>query len=524
MGEALALDEQAAAAEFDQLAAQVGAHRPEFFVGDEIRVEDFLPEFGRVDVRLPTGAAGMFFPPEFPDGAFHPAHEMNAVGDVADGHLLDGFAGIEALPHVAADLAVQFADGVGGAGKFQRQNGHAERLVAVAGFHAAQAHEIVGGEGELGAILLHRVIYQAGGEAVVARLDRRVRGENTFRPSLILGLGEFFSGGNFFTDEFKRQKRGVALVHVERGRFDAERAQQAHAADAEQHFLHDARGAVAAIDAQGQIAEVLFVLREIRVKEIDRDAADVDAPGAEGNLAGGDFHRADDGFALVVQHGLDGQIVRVEQIVVLGLPVVLVNRLLKITFAIKQTDADEAEAEIAGRLGVVAGKNAQAAGGDGQRFMEAELGGEIGGGIFFQRGRVFVRPGGLVVHVRVERLQHGADAVAKLGVLQADAQLVIRNFMQHGHGVVVEILPAARGEFVENLLRLLVPGPPEIAGEFLQPGSQFRQFFVGERFLRHSFQVSISIQVHPIQRGHDIKSRKRAPNKNSAGFMPAGKI
>ena len=38
----------------------------------------------------------------------------------------------------------------------------------------------------------------------------------------------------------------------------------------------------------------------------------------------------------------------------------------------------EAEAEIAGGLRVVAGQNAEAAGGDGQRFVKAELGGEIG--------------------------------------------------------------------------------------------------------------------------------------------------
>jgi hypothetical protein len=70
----------------------------------------------------------------------------------------------------------------------------------------------------------------------------------------------------------------VALVHVERGWLDAQRAQQAHAADAEQGFLHDARGAVAAIDARGQVAEMLFVLRQVGVEQIDRHAAHVDAP------------------------------------------------------------------------------------------------------------------------------------------------------------------------------------------------------------------------------------------------------
>ena len=35
------------------------------------------------------------------------------------GTLSTGVSGIKGLPHVAADLAVQFADAVGGAGNFQ---------------------------------------------------------------------------------------------------------------------------------------------------------------------------------------------------------------------------------------------------------------------------------------------------------------------------------------------------------------------------------------------------------------------
>ena len=53
---------------------------------------------------------------------------MDAVGDVADGDFVHRFVRPEAVPHLAADLAVQFADGVGGAGKFQAQHRHAERF------------------------------------------------------------------------------------------------------------------------------------------------------------------------------------------------------------------------------------------------------------------------------------------------------------------------------------------------------------------------------------------------------------
>ena len=44
--QALALEQQAAAGEFDQFAAQFVAQRPEFLVGNKIRVGHLCPEFG----------------------------------------------------------------------------------------------------------------------------------------------------------------------------------------------------------------------------------------------------------------------------------------------------------------------------------------------------------------------------------------------------------------------------------------------------------------------------------------------
>ncbi len=47
--DALALFEQTAAGVFDQFAAQLVAQRPEFLVGNEIRVGHLFPELGVVD-------------------------------------------------------------------------------------------------------------------------------------------------------------------------------------------------------------------------------------------------------------------------------------------------------------------------------------------------------------------------------------------------------------------------------------------------------------------------------------------
>ena len=84
-------------------------------------------------------------------------------------------------------------------------------------------------------------------------------------------------------------------------------------------------------------------------------------------------------------------------------------------------DADKAEAEVARGFRVVAGQNAQAAGGNGQRFVEAELRGKIRHRIFVQSRRVLMAPRLRVVQIIVEIAQHVADAVGKAAV-PADAR------------------------------------------------------------------------------------------------------
>ena len=83
----------------------------------------------------------------------------------------------------------------------------------------------------------------------------------------------------------------------------------------------------------------------------------------------------------------------VNGVVIFRLPVVGVDRLLEITLAVEQADADETETEVAGGFRVITGQNAEAAGGNWQRFVKAELGGKIGDGIFVQLGRVGMPPG-----------------------------------------------------------------------------------------------------------------------------------
>ena len=63
--------------------------------------------------------------------------------------------------------------------------------------------------------------------------------------------------------------------------------------------------------------------------------------------------------------------------VALDLPVVGVERLAEIAAPVEEADADERDAEVARRLQVVAGEDAEAAGVDRQSSVQAELGGEV---------------------------------------------------------------------------------------------------------------------------------------------------
>ena len=85
-------------------------------------------------------------------------------------------------------------------------------------------------------------------------------------------------------------------------------------------------------------------------------------------------------------------------------------------------------------------------------------------------------PGVLPAHIRIKNLQDVPDALRENRILQAHVQLVFGNVLQNGDRIVIKILPAARGQLLKNLLAFLVPGPPQVFGEPLQPRQQVRVF------------------------------------------------
>ena len=101
--------------------------------------------------------------------------------------------------------------------------------------------------------------------------------------------------------------------------------------------------------------------------------------------------------------------------------------------------------QVAGGFGVVARQNAQAAGGDGQRFVETKFGREISDRDFGAIRGALAAPGLFLRSSKFEIVQHPRTRRSKSAILQMHAQFVVGDFVQNGGGVVIKILPA-RGD------------------------------------------------------------------------------
>ena len=87
-------------------------------------------------------------------------------------------------------------------------------------------------------------------------------------------------------DAFEREEGRMALVQMVNARPDAQRLQRATPADAQHHLLLQAHLGVAAVKLIGDVLIGRAVLLDVRVEQIERDAA-LRAPDLRGDLAAG---------------------------------------------------------------------------------------------------------------------------------------------------------------------------------------------------------------------------------------------
>ena len=108
--------------------------------------------------------------------------------------------------------------------------------------------------------------------------------------------------------------------------------------------------------------------------------------------------------------------------------------------------------------------------------METKLGRKISNRSDDQFRRVLARPRPRAFRIGIELGDHAPALRDQIRILQPHPQFVFRHLVQNRNGVVIQILPGPRRELLEQFLWLLVPGPPEIAGNALKIGDEFGNF------------------------------------------------
>ena len=262
----------------------------------------------------------------------------------------------------------------------------------------------------------------------------------------------------------------MALVGVEdlrrRGAGDARpHPQGAYAAHAEEQLLAQPVLGVAAVEPVGHVAVVGAVLLDVGVEEQQRHATDVgdEDPGHQVGAVGegdGDRRAAAVGLA---EHG-QRQLVGVEDGVALLLPAVAVERLLEVAVAVEQAHAHQRDAEVGGRLEVVAGEDAEAAGVLRQHRGDAELGREVRDGA---RGVVAGLAGvpPVLGEVALQVGVRGAEARAEVAVLDQLVEPLAAHGTEEAHRVALDLAPQLGVDRGEHVLGGRVPGPAQVAGQ-----------------------------------------------------------
>ena len=174
---------------------------------------------------------------------------------------------------------------------------------------------------------------------------------------------------------------------------------------------------------------------------------------------------------------MNGHVGHVDRLVDRLLPAVRGQALAEVALWVEEAHADERQAQVAGLLGVVAGQNAQAAGVDRQRAVQAELEGEVGDGFVLQFGIGAVEPAMAVGHGPVEVQQHFVEAAQEGRIGGARRQRLVADQAQYFDRVVLGAPPQGKVEAAKDITSVGVPAPPDVKGQLRQSPELFGHAF-----------------------------------------------
>jgi hypothetical protein len=118
---------------------------------------------------------------------------------------------------------------------------------------------------------------------------------------------------------------------------------------------------------------------------------------------------------------------------------------------------------------MIAGEHAEAARVDGQRLVQAELGGEVGDWTRAQHAGVGRAPGAVGVQVLTLAAVTVVDAAVQDELGGAKLQLFQRHLAEQGDRVLIELPPARGVEIAKKADRVMVPAPPQVARQRPEP-------------------------------------------------------
>ncbi len=342
-----------------------------------------------------------------------------------------------------------------------------EPRIASAGA-SSERQQVVGRDAQLGQPALEVVAYHVLGEVVVAGRNGGMRGEYGVGSGSLDRAGEVEPLFDQHADALQQQERRMSLVDVPDRRRDAERGEGAHAADAEDDFLLDARGAVAAIETVRDGAVGGAVLWQRRVEQVKPHMADARLPHLEHDIAPGHGHGHLEFRAVLAHQRRDGQVVEIRVGVLSVLVALVVDGLEEVALPVQQSDADEGQAEIACGLAMVPGENAQAAGIDRQAFVETEFGAEVRNEVALAEVAGFTHARRLRV-VGVVGRQHAVVGVEEDAILRGFVQPPLRDALEERLRAVAAAAPEGRVQAGEQRAGGAIPAIPQVVGEFVQP-------------------------------------------------------
>ena len=367
---------------------------------------------------------------------------MHPVGDRADPR-----AARHRGKQFATHLAVQRRHTVGARRPAEAERRHVEHRETGIGVAAESEHLIDRHSPALGPMLNVR-FDQIAIEPVDTGRHRGVRGEQHPRSDPFERLSDRRRpSGDLTVDQLQEQEAGMTFVEMVDPRRPAERLNRAGTADAEHEFLLETVQPVAAVETIGDRAIRVGVRLEVAVESEESDRANREPPhsGRHDTTRHRHLHH---------HTGIDGtEALRVMSFEPLTLGAVD-DFLAEEAVAIEEADAGEAETEIARRLEMVAGEDAETTGVLRQGLGDAELGGEVGD--LGSRRTHDPRP------KRGDRL----GEVGRVGLIVGEgSELVVGEALNGDRWMHT----GARGrDAIEHRTSPVIPGPVQVGCEFFE--------------------------------------------------------